>query len=142
MSILEKKVGFNYIHQNDFGHTDDWLSPDDILQTWDTPIVFIQEDKEKAISGFRSAQLGAIFAIKSFRTVSNEPATIVMPTGTGKTETMIATIISERCKKTLLIVPSKLLREQTVDKCVSLGVLRDIGAIPSNIYSPAVGCLK
>lgn len=142
MSILKKKIGFNYIYQNDFGHTDDWLSPDDILQTWDTPIVFIQEDKEKAIRGFRSAQLGAIFAIKSYWTVSNESTTIVMPTGTGKTETMIATIISERCKKTLLVVPSKLLREQTVDKCVSLGVLRDIGVIPSNIYGPAVSCLQ
>lgn len=42
---------------------------------------------QEAIRGFRSAQLGAIFAIKSYWTVSNESATIVMPTGTGKTET-------------------------------------------------------
>ena len=142
MSILKKKIGFNYIYQDDFGHANCWLIPNDILQTWDTPIVFVQEDRQKDISGFRSPQIGAIFAIKSYWTVSNESATIVMPTGTGKTETMIATIISERCEKTLLIVPSKLLRDQTVKKCISLGVLRDIGVIPSNIYGPAVSCLR
>jgi len=53
-------------------------------------------------SGLRSAQLGALFSIKSHWTVSDEPATIVMPTGTGKTETMIATVVSEKIKQMLI----------------------------------------
>ncbi|ALS28937.1 helicase [Paenibacillus sp. 32O-W] len=142
MTMKKKKIGFNDIYQDSAGNADDWFSPDAILQTWNTPVKFTGEDTEKAIKGFRPAQLGAIFAIKSHWTVSNDPATVVMPTGTGKTETMIATIISERCRKVLIIVPSKLLREQTVNKCVSLGVLREIGAIPSDILGPSVCLLK
>ena len=53
-----------------------------------------------------------------------------MPTGTGKTETMMATVISERIEKTLIIVPSKLLRKQTADKFITLGVLPEIGVLP------------
>ena len=141
MTILKKNVGQNNIYLNVGEGLQEWLSPGSILESWDTHIFFIQEDTVKSIKGFRSAQLGAIFAIKSHWTVSNVPATIVMPTGTGKTETMIATILSERCKKTLIVVPSKLLREQTVKKCVSLGILRKIGIVPSRILNPAVSCL-
>jgi superfamily II DNA or RNA helicase len=142
MSIIRKKVGKNYISQDTNERTKDWLSPTNILKSWDKPISFIQESLENSTNGLRSAQLGAIFAIKSHWTVSNIPATIVMPTGTGKTETMIATIISEKCKKSLIVVPSKLLRNQTVNKFVSLGILRSIGVIPSDIISPSVCCLQ
>ena len=51
--------------------------------------------------------------IKVRWTVSNESSTIAMPTGTGKTETMIATVVSERIDRTLIIVPSNLLRKQS-----------------------------
>ena len=76
--------------------------------------------------GLRPAQLGALFSIKAHWTVSNEPATIVMPTGTGKTETMIATVVSEQINRTLIIVPSNLLRKQTVEKFMSFGVLQEL----------------
>ncbi|HWO78429.1 MAG TPA: DEAD/DEAH box helicase family protein [Bacillus sp. (in: firmicutes)] len=142
MSIIQKKIGQNYIYQDTSGRVNKWLSPNHILKSWKKPISFIQEDSENDVSGLRSAQLGAVYAIKSHWTVSNTPATIVMPTGTGKTETMIATMLSEQCRKTLIVVPSKLLREQTVRKCVSLGVLRKIGVIPSSIISPSVSCLQ
>ncbi len=142
MSMISRRIGQNIICQNTDERTDEWLFPSDITQSWCNPVAFIQENAENGTGGLRTAQLGAIFAIKSHWTVSNAPATIVMPTGTGKTETMIATIISEQCKKTLIVVPSKLLREQTVKKCASLGVLRKIGVIPSNLMSPSVGCLQ
>lgn len=143
MTILKKIVGRNYVVQNTTERTsNEWLPPISIHQTWDTQISFIEENEENKTTGLRSAQLGAIFAIKSHLTVSKKPATIVMPTGTGKTETMIATIISEKCKKTLILVPSKLLRDQTVKKFVELGILRKIGVIPKDIIGPSVGCLQ
>ncbi|WP_237648500.1 hypothetical protein, partial [Streptococcus agalactiae] len=39
-------------------------------------------------NGLRPPQYGALSAIRSHWVVSNEPATIVLPTGTGKSETI------------------------------------------------------
>ena len=64
-----------------------------------------------------------------------------MPTGTGKTETMITTIIAEQCKKVFILVPSNLLRTQTVINCSNLGILKDIGVIDSKAKLPNVLCL-
>lgn len=138
MSVITMKIGQNIIGQNIEGREDEWLSPEDILKSWDTEISYVQEQSEYDKPGLRIAQIGALFAIKSHWTVSNTPATIVMPTGTGKTETMLATMVSERCKKTLIVVPSKLLRNQTAKKSLSLGVLRKNGTISSEILSPSV----
>ena len=65
-----------------------------------------------------------------------------MPTGTGKTEVMIATVVSEHIKKTCIIVPSKLLHEQTTTRFSTLGELFNIGAIDESFKVPIVGCLK
>lgn len=93
-------------------------------------------------SKLREAQLGALFSIKAHRIVSNEAATVVMPTGTGKTETMIATVVSEQVNKTLIIVPSNLLRKQTAEKFTKFGILKDIEVIDKNALYPVVACLK
>ena len=92
--------------------------------------------------GLRSPQLGALFAIKSHWTVSREPATIVMPTGTGKTETMIATVVYEQIQRVLIVVPSDLLRTQTVKKFLRFGILRDINVISDSALFPAVATLS
>lgn len=141
MKILKEKIGQNIIYQNVENRVNKIIATNKIIQSWDNAINFIQEDESKSIIGLRTAQLGAIFAIKSHWTVSSKPATIVMPTGTGKTETMIASILSEKCQKTLIVVPSKLLRNQTVDKCITLGILKDIGVVKSTVKCPVVGCL-
>ena len=93
MPIVTHRVGKNKISQlckeSDVHH----LDVAEVVQSWENVLSFKKGgQKEK---GLRSAQLGALFAIKSHWTISNETATIVMPTGTGKTETMIAAIISE-----------------------------------------------
>ncbi|MBA5839062.1 hypothetical protein F9879_19105, partial [Morganella morganii] len=62
---------------------------------------------------------GALFsALGYLKTNSNEAATIVMPTGTGKTETMLSLVVAGHFKKTLVIVPSDALRQQTKSKFV------------------------
>lgn len=118
-----------------------WLSAQTILETWTSNTFCLPESITEDDAGFRSAQLGAIYAIKSHWTVSTDPATVVMPTGTGKTEVMIATVISEHRAKSCIIVPSDMLRKQTISRFCTLKKLREIGAISDKFSNPMVGCL-
>ncbi len=108
----------------------------DVLKSWEDGIKLKEENTSKGILGFRKPQIGAICAIKSNWTISNKSVTIVMPTGTGKTETMLATIISEKCKKVLIIVPSDLLRKQTYERAKELSTLRKINVVYDEILNP------
>jgi superfamily II DNA or RNA helicase len=45
----------------------------------------------------------------------SEPATVVLPTGTGKTKTMLPLFASERPGRVLVLVPSERLRAQIAD---------------------------
>lgn len=121
-------------------NTSDLIPVDCVKETWKNN--FILNKAENCSNGLRAAQLGAICSIKAHWTVSNKPATIVMPTGTGKTETMIATVVSEGIDRTLIIVPSDLLRKQTADKFIEFGILKKIGIISSDALMPSVAYLK
>ena len=123
-----KKIGKgNYVL---YQHRDGKLiKADYVWDTWKNNTFLYPKICKDVDVGFRPAQLGAIYAIKSFWTVSKLPATVVMPTGTGKTEVMIATVISEQCNKTCVIVPSDMLRKQTAERFCMLKKLREIGAI-------------
>jgi hypothetical protein len=50
-----------------------------------------------------------------------------MPTGTGKTETMLALLVSARCHKLFVVVPTDALRSQLASKFLSLGILKAPG---------------
>lgn len=139
MNFDKKKVGRNFVVHAPKG--DDWVNVDDVLASWENNIFNLPESRSDADVGFRSAQLGAIYAIKSHWTVSSAAATVVMPTGTGKTEVMIATVVSERRAKTCIVVPSNLLRKQTITRFCTLGKLQEIGAINETFENPVVGCL-
>ena len=54
---------------------------------------------------------------------------------------MIATVVSGCCSKTCIIVPSDLLRKQTIERFCTLGKLREIGAIDESFQNPVVGGL-
>jgi len=140
MSFSKQKIGDkNFIAHAPRGA--DWASVDAVLSSWEKNCLSLPESKSETEVGFRSAQLGAIYAIKSHWTVSSAAATVVMPTGTGKTEVMIATVVSEHRAKTCIIVPSNLLRTQTVIRFCTLGKLREIGAANDSFENPIVGCL-
>jgi superfamily II DNA or RNA helicase len=140
MSYSKQKIGErNFIAHAPKGA--DWMSVEAILSSWENNSFSLPENKSETDVGFRSAQLGAIYAIKSHWTVSSAAATIVMPTGTGKTEVMIATVVSAHRAKTCIVVPSNLLRTQTVSRFCTLGKLREIGAINNSFENPIVGCL-
>ncbi len=67
---------------------------------------------------------------------------MVLPTGTGKTETMLATLVSQSPVKLLVLVPSDVLRSQIGGKFETLGLLRKLGHIPPYVFNPKVGFLK
>lgn len=56
--------------------------------SWIDAVSFREESA--AATGLRRAQVGALHATLAHWTVSDAPATVVMPTGTGKTEVMVA----------------------------------------------------
>ncbi|WP_081231591.1 DEAD/DEAH box helicase family protein [Mycobacterium avium] len=70
-----------------------------------------------------------------------EPTTVVMPTGTGKTDTMLAAYCHSP-KATLVMVPSDTLRTQIASSFTTLGVLPRIGAITGDFRCPVVAVLK
>ena len=92
-------------------------------------------------SGLRTAQAGALHAIASHWTLGQDPAIVVMPTGTGKTEVMIAAAVAGACDRLLVIVPTDALREQTGRKFQTYGLLRQIGVV-GDIPPPVVGFLS
>ncbi|EJF7713755.1 DEAD/DEAH box helicase family protein, partial [Providencia rettgeri] len=113
-------------------------SCDDIYLSW-LKNNFSYLEKNKHQNGLRPPQIGALFsALGYLKTNSNEAATIVMPTGTGKTETMLSLVVAGHFKKTLIIVPSDALRQQTKSKFVNLGYVRTFKLVPDDMLNPRV----
>ena len=141
MAIVKKTYGKNYLlcYETEKGKI---YSCEEIRKSWDNQVHYITEDRTKNIKGLRQAQLGAVFAIRAHWIVSKEAATVVMPTGTGKTETMMITIAAEQCKRAFILVPTDLLRKQTVVNCVQWGILKEIGVIDQKAKYPNVLCLR
>jgi superfamily II DNA or RNA helicase len=98
-----------------------------ILSSWVGAFHYVQEDSTSGMRGLRSPQIGALHAIHAHWSICRRTATIVMPTGTGKTDTMIAILVSARCARLLVIVPTDALRTQIADKFLTLGVLKSLG---------------
>ena len=118
----------------------DSITVDDIPNHWKDKLYLRANDDGIETSYLRKPQIGALHAISAHWSINSfEPATVVMPTGTGKTETMLSAIIYNRCPKVLIIVPNNNLRLQTFNKCKSLGCLADIGAISHDLPLPYVG---
>lgn len=112
------------------------------LDSWKDAFRFCKEDQETGQPGLRPPQIGALHAIHAHWTVADEPATVVMPTGTGKTETMLATLVSERCSRVLVIVPSVVLRDQLFGKFASLGLLKHLTNLAHSAQLPAVALMR
>lgn len=93
-----------------------------------------------ATPGLRTPQLGALHAVLGYWTTKRmTPATVVMPTGTGKTETMLALLVAARPERLLVLVPSDALREQVAAKFETLGVLQELGIVSASALRPTVG---
>lgn len=95
-----------------------------VLESWTGAFSYVQEDVARGVTGLRSPQIGAVHAVHARWSVSDAPATIVMPTGTGKTETMLSILLSVGCPKLLIVVPTDTLRTQLAEKFLTLGILK------------------
>ena len=118
-------------------------SPSGVRETWKEFINFILGDKETGQAGLRLPQLGALHSVLGYWTTgSTQPVSVVMPTGTGKTETMIALLVAAQIERLLVIVPSDVLRTQISRKFETFGVLQRDGVIAQKAHRPVVGQLK
>ena len=116
----------------------------EILDSWRGGFSYKLEDRENKIKGLRPPQIGAVHAAHAHWVISNKPAIIVMPTGTGKTETMLSILVSKQCEKLMVIVPTDALRTQIADKFLKLGILKDQDfkiVLDQGLY-PIVGILN
>ncbi|WP_299959421.1 DEAD/DEAH box helicase family protein [uncultured Roseobacter sp.] len=92
--------------------------------------------------GLRMPQIGAVHATLAHWTVSDKPATVVMPTGTGKTETMLALKAISGIRRLMIVVPNDALRTQIAEKALKLGVLKTCGCLPTDAPMPIVAKLN
>lgn len=91
----------------------------------------------------RPPQAGAVHSVLGYWTTApTEPATVVMPTGTGKTDTMISIFAATRPELLLVVVPSDALRTQIGSKFESMGVLPGLGLLAPEALPLVVGQIK
>lgn len=127
-----------------FGELDIYCdTPDKVLRSWASQFSFREEDEAAGQTGLRTPQIGALHAIAAHFAVGQEfeAATVVLPTGTGKTETMLATQVYRRLDRTLVLVPSDTLRTQISRKFLTLGILPDAQVVPREIARPWVAVI-
>lgn len=117
-------------------------TPTEVVATWVDNFKFVKEDEPLNIKGLRPPQLGALHSILGHVQNPENKAIVVMPTGTGKTETMLATLIANGCNRLLVSVPSDSLRTQISDKFITLGLLKEFGIVYSSCLNPIVGVIN
>lgn len=114
-----------------------------VVESYTDAFSFVEADPRTGRPGLRPAQLGAVFAaLAHWKSGNTQAATIVMPTGTGKTDTMVALSVAARISRLLIIVPSDALRSQISDKFLRFGVCQITTAVSESAIRPVVGLLQ
>ncbi len=113
-------------------------STNGVKESWLHSFNFKEEYPAKNIPGLRKPQAGAIHSVAAHWSVKNDCATIVMPTGIGKTETMLSVMVHQQCEKILVLVPTSALRKQIYNKFLTLGKLKKLGVVEQKALSPRV----
>ncbi|MFL9860428.1 restriction endonuclease subunit R, partial [Paraburkholderia madseniana] len=89
---------------------DDWASTDSnakaAVASWRGAFAYVHEDRSTGVVGLRPPQAGALHAVHAHWSVSDEVASVVLPTGTGKTETMLGVLTSVGCERVIVVVPT------------------------------------
>lgn len=113
---------------------------ENVINSWSEGVKLIEESESQ--KGFRTPQIGAIYSILSHLRIYNDLGTVVLPTGTGKTDTMISIMVLEKCGKLLVIVPSDALRSQVAKNFKNLGFLKKFELVHKHALYPRVGIWK
>lgn len=118
-------------------------TPEAFLESLEEAFRFVEASDDGSRRGLRLAQLGAVHAVLGhWTTDADEPGTVVMPTGTGKTETMLALFVAVRTPRLLVVVPSDALRTQIASKFETLGVLLAQEVVVGPVIRPVVGRIR
>lgn len=134
----QRNAEYNYSFQ--VKNNCDYFTSDEVVRSYDNG--FKDSIEIDGNVGLRKPQYGALCSIRANWTISDDAITIVLPTGTGKSETMLAAIVSEKIKRTLIVVPNKLLRDQTYERAKKWGILKEIGCVDGSVLNPNTVCLK
>lgn len=142
LNFIKERNNNDILYYEPANYEHDDYKFDDIYKLWkNCQFQFIESSDDK--KGLRPPQIGGLFsALAHLRSNPLEQATIVMPTGTGKTETMISLAIAGKFKKTLILVPSNSLRDQTRLKFQTLGLLKELKTIDEKVPNPYVLTIK
>ncbi|MFT6740208.1 MAG: superfamily II DNA or RNA helicase [Paraglaciecola sp.] len=74
----------------------------EITESWYNSISIVEENRDKNIQGLREPQAGAIYNTLGHWKSSDEIGTIVLPTGIGKTKTILTLLAKQQCEKLLV----------------------------------------
>lgn len=131
------------------GHASQWIGnldtrdPAMVLDSLEGQFQFREGTLDGSRRGLRTPQLGAVHSVLGYWASSpSQPATVVMPTGTGKTDTMIALFAAARLQRLLVIVPTDALRTQLARKFETYGVLLAAGVLSEPVMRPVVGTVE
>ena len=117
-----------------------------VLDSWSGRFLMKEErrDANGAVTtvGLRPPQIGAFYSVLGHWRMSSGLATVVMPTGTGKTETMLALYASERFTRLLVVVPTNALRQQVGNKFLTMGHIASLSLLIPGTALPVVGYLE
>jgi superfamily II DNA or RNA helicase len=116
------------------------IPPNRVLDSYDGAIGFTAHDRPNSL---RRPQIAALHSIVGYQSSGvAEPGIVVMPTGTGKTETMLAWLVAQRPERVLVVVPSTALRDQITTKFETLGILQKERIVHPVALRPCVGKLE
>ena len=91
----------------------------------------------------RRAQIGALHSVIGYWSSGlADPGIVVMPTGTGKTETMLALLVATRPTRLLVVVPTSALRDQIASKFETIGILQTERIVAATALRPCVARLE
>jgi len=115
-----------------------------VIDSWTDSFRYVESTDYSERIGLRRPQLGALHAVQAHWCVSDGVATVVMPTGTGKTDTMLAITVLAKIQRVLVVVPTDALRTQLANKFMTLGVLKAENSelLSESALYPIVGTLR
>lgn len=118
------------------------MAPEAVTMSWKDRFQVVKEVPETRTDGLRPPQVGALYSILAHTQNADDIGIVVMPTGTGKTETMLSALVANQCEKLLVAVPSDSLRGQLYGKFLSLGLLKKFGVLEEQAHHPLVGMMR
>ncbi|MFI7283438.1 DEAD/DEAH box helicase [Micromonospora chersina] len=118
----------------------DLLPPEQVLDSYIEAIGFRHHTQPHSL---RRPQIGALHSVMGhWSSGLSDPGIVVMPTGTGKTETMLALLVAARPGRLLVLVPTRALRDQISRKFEALGILQEHGIVEPSALRPTVGRIE